>query len=521
MCITNFSRRPSKLIALNLSAITTTECVSEKDSAVFSKPPQQKPLTSSEPDGKERPKLFNKRLQPGLTTKNHQRRFIEHNYRDHSGDKPLGEEEEMIQKTLHVVENNGSFAVNVDSEALNSVKRDPRGGVPVPFPLKLHELLDTIEADGHADVLSWQPHGRSFRVHKTKEFVEMVMPQYFRQSKLTSFQRQLNLYGFQRITKGRDRGGYYHELFLRGKLFLANRIERNKVKGTKIKGVTSPETEPDFYSMPFVIVSATSSEKDVSSPPTTNSCEDVPMPSRAMSSMMAVSEPALFSPVKVSAPSERSIPVVTSACDDASFEGMLFHLVSPSQQISGCALVPSSPLPMEISAYPSDYDDESSLEDWVSDVILREDDESFDNKFDALSTRLPALSFVSDESSPSDDDDCSFSSMKDATKPMATHSSYLYTLGGKANFEGMPFHLIVPNQPMPFYTSPLKKSCVVRMTSLSSDSEESSDNYSAYDCSSADFFVPAVETSSFNEWFGALREDEEMCLLNGDVVSLA
>jgi hypothetical protein len=222
--------------------------------------------------------------------------------------------------------------------------------------------------------------------------------------------------------------------------------------------------------------------------------------------MMAVSEPALFSQVKVSVPCEPSIPIVTSSCDDASFEGMPFHLVSPSQQISECALVPSSPLPMEINAYPSD-DDESSLEDWVSDVILREDDESFDNKFDALSTRLPALSFVSDESSPSDEDDCSFSSMQDATipQPMVTHSSCPYTLGGKASFEGMPFHLIVPNQPIPFYTSPLKKSRFVRMTSLSSGSDESFDNYAADDCSSAgDFFLPAVETSSFDEWLGAL-----------------
>jgi hypothetical protein len=157
---------------------------------------------------------------------------------------------------MHVVFSDGSYAIAVDSEALNSIKRDPRGGVPVPFPLKLHALLDTIEADGHADVISWQPHGRCFRVHKTEEFVEAIMPRYFRQSKLTSFQRQLNLYGFARLTKGCDKGGYYHELFMRGKLFLANRIKRSKVKGTKIKAVTSPETEPDFYSMPSVVVTA-------------------------------------------------------------------------------------------------------------------------------------------------------------------------------------------------------------------------------------------------------------------------
>ena len=69
-----------------------------------------------------------------------------------------------------------------------------------------------------------QPHGRCFIVHKPKEFVSKVMPSYFRQSKLTSFQRQLNLYGFSRITAGRDRGGYYHELFLRDRLFLCQNM---------------------------------------------------------------------------------------------------------------------------------------------------------------------------------------------------------------------------------------------------------------------------------------------------------
>jgi hypothetical protein len=68
---------------------------------------------------------------------------------------------------------------------------------------------------------------------------------------LTSFQRQLNLYGFLRLTSPRDRGGYYHEIFLRGRDDLAKVMLRTRVKGNGIKGSAAHSFEPNFYSMPF------------------------------------------------------------------------------------------------------------------------------------------------------------------------------------------------------------------------------------------------------------------------------
>ena len=132
-------------------------------------------------------------------------------------------------------------------------RKGPRGGVTTPFPLKLHNLLETNQ---WSDIISWQPHGRCFVLHKPKDFLDEVMPHHFRQTKLTSFQRQLNLYGFCRLTSGRDKGGYYHELFLRGRPLLCQRMVRMRIKGTRIKAASSPETEPNFYAMSPALVSA-------------------------------------------------------------------------------------------------------------------------------------------------------------------------------------------------------------------------------------------------------------------------
>ena len=180
---------------------------------------------------------------PGLTAKGDERKFVEHNYVDHGDENELSDgckddyDHEMLQRYRQ-------YASNIAKEGLCGKNKCG------PFPFRFHMILSEIENEGKGHIISWLSHGRSFAIHKQGLFQTEIMPKYFKQSKITSFHRQLNLYGFQRLTRGRDCGSYYHEYFLRGKPFLTRKIIRTKVKGTKIRAASSPDDEPNFYAIP-------------------------------------------------------------------------------------------------------------------------------------------------------------------------------------------------------------------------------------------------------------------------------
>lgn len=118
----------------------------------------------------------------------------------------------------------------------------PPGRVP-NFPAKMHAILSRPDL---ADVIAWMPHGRSWRVLKPREFEVRVLPTFFEHSKFSSFIRQANGWGFRRITQGRDRNSYYHELFLRALPHLCKQMKR---PGVAEKRPADSDHEPDFYAI--------------------------------------------------------------------------------------------------------------------------------------------------------------------------------------------------------------------------------------------------------------------------------
>jgi hypothetical protein len=99
------------------------------------------------------------------------------------------------------------------------------------FPRMLLKMLEDAESKDFENIVSWVPGQKNlFRVYNIERFTREIAPLYFKCTQYTSFQRQLNLYGFSRIKAGPYKGGYTHELLVRDSPELCDYIIRAKKK---------------------------------------------------------------------------------------------------------------------------------------------------------------------------------------------------------------------------------------------------------------------------------------------------
>lgn len=150
----------------------------------------------------------------------------------------LGPAHDQQHQQYHQDNNSGGMAASIEfatrrdsDDRLDLQQEDPHGttrGGDGTYALRLHEMLEDAEKEGHQHIVSWQPHGRAFRIHKEKEFADQIMPRYFR-AKMGSFLRWCRAWGFVRMTEGRDRGAWYHRYFIRGVTTLSRSMTRQQM----------------------------------------------------------------------------------------------------------------------------------------------------------------------------------------------------------------------------------------------------------------------------------------------------
>jgi hypothetical protein len=171
----------------------------------------------------------------------HQRRNIapsvslSHIKREDITDEKLGEKhKEKTGLSMSYSHNRGSIC---KSKALHRRPTDRN------FTGDIREILSAAEAMGFDHIVSWMPHGRSFKVHKDKEFVKVVLPKFTNKTAFASFRGGLYRYGFKRIDRGTEAGAYFHPLFIRQLPILCHGKNSLQMKAAGWK----QESTPDFF----------------------------------------------------------------------------------------------------------------------------------------------------------------------------------------------------------------------------------------------------------------------------------
>ncbi|RDY13402.1 Heat shock factor protein HSF24 [Mucuna pruriens] len=106
--------------------------------------------------------------------------------------------------------------------------QSPRQRSPAPFLLKTYDLLEEGEAEDNTNckIVSWNSQGTGFVVWSPAEFSQLTLPRYFKHNNFSSFIRQLNTYGFKKISS--KRWEFEHEKFQRGCRHKLGEITRKK-----------------------------------------------------------------------------------------------------------------------------------------------------------------------------------------------------------------------------------------------------------------------------------------------------
>jgi hypothetical protein len=56
---------------------------------------------------------------------------------------------------------------------VEEAQKNNKSNKALPFPIKLHVMLEMAENNGMSDVISWELNGQAFKVHDSDKFVDL------------------------------------------------------------------------------------------------------------------------------------------------------------------------------------------------------------------------------------------------------------------------------------------------------------------------------------------------------------
>jgi len=160
---------------------------------------------------------------------------------------------------------------------------------PKPFLTKLFKMVDDPDTN---NIVSWTPAGDALAVHDDEAFAQQLLPHYFKHNNFSSFVRQLNTYGFSKVTaaEGPDRWVFAHLHFRRDDRDQINLIQRKSshrasTSSSAAPAAAAPSAELDtldFGPLAAVPVSGAAGSSSVSTGATGAETLDVPMQEETM-----------------------------------------------------------------------------------------------------------------------------------------------------------------------------------------------------------------------------------------------
>ena len=92
-----------------------------------------------------------------------------------------------------------------------------------PFPLKLYDLVNN---ENNSHIITWTEDGLSFIIKDIHKFIYEILPKKFDTKLFSSFNRQLNSYGFTKSKSNQYE--FSNQFFIKAKKNLLNKLKRKK-----------------------------------------------------------------------------------------------------------------------------------------------------------------------------------------------------------------------------------------------------------------------------------------------------